>query len=152
MRVETDNSACKKAIESFIFIFQQWYKGHESCGGESTAFYSNKVHELDTIVVPRFDTNTRTHYITVPTNLPISYNGKLITTKYYIRVWVKYDAWNESGPGRDILVPVEIYCKTAPPPVIEQEIVTAPAGWAPEVANEVHFGIPVDGDQDQMLL
>ena len=67
--------------------------------------------------------------------------GKLITVEYFLKVYIKYDSWNEFGDGRCATLPIDIL--QPPTHLTAQAPMMMPAGFNPVMQNQVHFGIPV---------
>lgn len=61
-----------------------------------------------------------------------SFNGKIFSVSYVLKVFIKHDSWNEFGEGKVASLPIMIL--QPPMTVVSQEQVQAPAGWAPTVA------------------
>ena len=71
----------------------------------------------------------------------ISVQGKLVTVSYILKVFVKHDSWNEYGEGMVASMPIQIL--QPPMQIVSQQQVQVPVGWNPNVAEAVHFAMPV---------
>ena len=75
---------------------------------------------------PAYAKVERDYYFTIPSHepytqmsLPTSFQGKLISVIYTLKVFVKHKAWNDFGEGNFIVLPIKICSATAENQVIE---------------------------------
>ena len=69
-----------------------------------------------------------------------SFQGKLISVTYTLKVYVKHEAWNNFGEGKFIVLPIKL-C-SAPNQPIEANI------QEQQPSDEIVEGIPVEADND----
>ena len=55
--------------------------------------------------------------------------GKIIQVDYFLKVFIKYDAWNEFGDGHCATIPIEIL--QPPTQLVMQAPMMMPAGFSP---------------------
>ena len=68
--------------------------------------------------------------------------GKIISVDYFLKVFIKYDSWNEWS-DHSCTLSIDIL---QPPMQLVQPLPAAmvPTNWNPAVQSMVHFGLPVD--------
>lgn len=40
--------------------------------------------------------------------MPCSFVGKIIAVEYFLKAYVRHDAWNEFGEGKFVVLPIQI--------------------------------------------
>ena len=159
-RIVCDNSQCAKDIEHFKFELTRHHTGQEN--GAYTTQSSQATCAVRVGGIGRGNRGEKTIKLLIPTEdqfhegaetkagpdgLPMlkafscSYDGRLIKVRYYLRVLVKHNAWNEWGEGNGVAIPVEIM--QPPMNIFCQDVVPVPQNWHPQVQAVVQFAQPV---------
>jgi hypothetical protein len=40
--------------------------------------------------------------------MPCSFVGKIVAVEYFLKAYVKHDAWNEFGEGKFVVLPIKL--------------------------------------------
>jgi hypothetical protein len=133
--VQCDNTKCRTAVRSFKFKFFSKITCKHSQTGEPVQS-RKQLFGFKEPGTKAQQSSKRVFVLDVPTSLesqpiPGSWLGDLFKIEFELMVCVKHDAWNATGQGDSVLIPIKVLA--SPQLVQSEENFRVPQNYRPRV-------------------